>query len=206
MEESLSILALVCPDPQGPPQVQVIIGTNASFFKRLAALSQGMEGSSVAHALKIQTRHTPIHLPQLRENEKLPDKPEGKVLWIGPGDCVVPPRGKVHAVCQMETDKPLRTEIFIVDTAEEDSLPAGTFITPLVLPSTAVDGKNTQVLVHNKTSKDISIPAGTVVTHVYPTDTLAVPSVDSNSSKVIDPKLFDFSESSIPEAWEQRLR
>ncbi len=45
--------------------------------------------------------------------------PEGKVLWIGPGDCVVPPRGEVHAVCQMETDKPLRTEIFIVDTAEE---------------------------------------------------------------------------------------
>ncbi len=119
MEESLSILALVCPDPQGPPQVPVIIGTNASFFKRLSTLSQGMDGSSVAHALKIQTRHTTIHLPQLRENEKLPDKPEGKVLWIGPGDCVVPPRGEVHAVCQMETDKPLRTEIFIVDTAEE---------------------------------------------------------------------------------------
>ncbi len=59
-------LALVCPDPQGPPQVPVIIGTNASFFKRLSTLTQGMDGSSVAHALKIQTRHTTIHLPQLR--------------------------------------------------------------------------------------------------------------------------------------------
>ncbi|RXN25500.1 Retrovirus-related Pol polyprotein from transposon 297 [Labeo rohita] len=206
VEESLAILALVCPDPQGPPQVPVIIGTNASFFKRLAALSHGNEGAHVARALKIQTRHSAIRLPQRRETERLPDKPEGKVRWIGPGDCVIPPRGEVHVICQMETDKPLRTEIFVVDTAEADSLPAGTFITPVVLPSSAVDGKNIQVLVHNETSKDISIPAGTIVAHVYPTDTLVVPSRSSNSSKVIDPTLFDFSESSIPKAWELRLR
>ncbi|KAL0198818.1 hypothetical protein M9458_007358, partial [Cirrhinus mrigala] len=206
VEESLSILALVCPDPQGPPQVPVIIGTNASFFKRLAALSQGNEGAHVAHALKIQTRQSAIHLPQLRETERLPDKPDGKVRWIGPGDCVIPPRGEIHVTCQMETDKPLRTEIFVVDTTEADSLPAGTFITPVVLPSSAIDGKNIQVLVHNETSKDISIPAGTVVAHVYPTDTLAVPSGGSNSFKVIDPMLFNFSESSIPKAWELRLR
>ncbi|RXN37217.1 Retrovirus-related Pol polyprotein from transposon 297 [Labeo rohita] len=206
VEESLSILALVCPDPQGPPQVPVIIGTNASFFKRLAALSQGNKGAHVAHALKIQTQQSAIHLPQRRETKRLPDKPEGKVRWIGPGDCVVPPRGEVQVICQMETDKPLRTEIFVVDTAEADSLPAGTFITPVVLPSLAVDGKSIQILVHNETSKDISIPAGTIVAHMYPTDTLTVPSGGSNSSEVIDPMLFDFSESSIPKTWELRLR
>ncbi|KAL1271694.1 hypothetical protein QQF64_030710 [Cirrhinus molitorella] len=206
VEESLSILALVCPDPQGPPQVPVIIGTNASFFKRLAALSQGNEGSSVARALKIQTRHTAINLPRPQITEKLHDKPEGKVRWIGPGDCVVPPKGGVYVACQMESAKPLRTEIFVVDTAEEDSLPAGTFITPVVLPSSAINGENLQVLVHNETSKNISIPAGTVVANVYPTDTLSVPARVSNSSKVIDPALFDFGESSIPKAWELRLR
>ncbi|KAL1273006.1 hypothetical protein QQF64_028868 [Cirrhinus molitorella] len=109
VEESLSILALVCPDPQGPPQVPVIIGTNASFFKRLAALSQGNEGSSVAQALKIQTRHTAINLPRPQVTEKLHDKPEGKVRWIGPGDCVVPPKGGVYVACQMESAKPLRS-------------------------------------------------------------------------------------------------
>ncbi|RXN34850.1 Retrovirus-related Pol polyprotein from transposon 297 [Labeo rohita] len=170
------------------------------------AVRPGNEGAHVAHALKIQTRQSAIHLPQLRETERLPDKPEGKLRWIGPGDCVIPPRGEVQVICQMETDKPLRTEIFAVDTTEADSLPAGTYITPVVLPCSAVDGKNIQVLVHNETSKDISIPAGTVVANAYPTDTLAVPSGGSNSSKVIDPMLFDFSESSIPKAWELRLR
>ncbi|KAL1273007.1 hypothetical protein QQF64_028869 [Cirrhinus molitorella] len=41
---------------------------------------------------------------------------------------------------------------------------------------------------------------------MYPTDTLSVPARVSNSSKVIDPALFDFGESSIPKAWELRLR
>ncbi|KAK3554887.1 hypothetical protein QTP86_000920 [Hemibagrus guttatus] len=105
VEESLSILALVCPDPKGPPQVPVIIGTNASFFKRLAALSQGVEGSTVAQVLKIQTRHIAIQLPQLQDTGKPPDQPEGNVRWMGPGDCVVPPRGEIRAICRMETDK-----------------------------------------------------------------------------------------------------
>ncbi|KAK3522328.1 hypothetical protein QTP86_003678, partial [Hemibagrus guttatus] len=206
VEESLSILALVCPDPKGPPQVPVIIGTNASFFKRLAALSQGVEGSTVAQVLKIQTRHIAIQLPQLQDTGKPPDQPEGNVRWMGPGDCVVPSRGEIRAICRMETDEPLRTEIFVVDAAEEDSLPAGIFITPVVLSSSAIEGKNFQVLVHNETSKDIYIPAGTVVAQVYPTDTIAVPSSGAHSSQVIDPMLFDFGRSVIPGAWEQRLR
>ncbi len=44
VEESLCILSLVCPEPQGPSQLPVIIGTNASFFNLLAALSQEFEG------------------------------------------------------------------------------------------------------------------------------------------------------------------
>jgi len=32
VEETVSILALVCPEPEGPKQVPAIIGTNASFF------------------------------------------------------------------------------------------------------------------------------------------------------------------------------
>lgn len=146
---------------------------NASFFKRLAALSHDAEGSSVA--LRIQTQHPAIQLAK-QETKTIPDRSDGKVRWIGPGDCVVPPRGEVCAVCKVDTDKPLRKEIFVVDTPEENSLPAGTFITPVVLPSSAMEGRNIQVLIHNETSKDISIPAGTVMANVYPTDTLTVSS------------------------------
>lgn len=85
-----------------------------------------------------------------------------------------------------------------------DSLPAGLFITPVILPPSAVEERNVKVLVHNGTSRDISIPAGTVITNVYPTDTLTTTSGDQ-SSTVIDSQLFDFGVSLLLEAWEKKL-
>lgn len=206
VEESLSILALVCPDPQGPLQAPVIIGTNASFFQRLAALTQGKEGDDVASVLKIQTRQSAIYLPQRKESEVLSEQSEGKVRWIGPGDCVVPPRGEVPVRCQIEIEQPLRAEVFVIDTPENYSLPVGAFITPVVFPGSAIDKKAIQVFIHNETSRDISIPSGTVVAQVYSTDILSVPSRRHSSSKALDPMSFDFSGSSIPKEWEMRLR
>lgn len=34
--EVISVLALVCPDPVGPEQTQVIMGTNASLFPKIS--------------------------------------------------------------------------------------------------------------------------------------------------------------------------
>ncbi len=85
VEESLCILAMVCPEPQCPSQLSVIIGTNASFFNRLAVLSQEFEGSSIANSLRIQTRHSEILIPKLSETDHLSDKPEERLKWMGPG-------------------------------------------------------------------------------------------------------------------------
>lgn len=205
VKEPLSILALVCPEPQGPSQLPVIIGTNASFFQRLATLSHDVKSSSTAQALRIHTNLPEIHLNQQTCKNTLIDQPEGKVRWMGPEKCVVPSRGEVLAVCKIETEKPLRKEIFVVDSPEEDNLPAGTFITPFVLPFSTIQDNSVQVLVHNETSKDISIPSGTIMANVYLTDTLTVGSGEK-SSQVIDPSLFKFEDSSIPELWEMRLR
>ncbi|KAI7797198.1 hypothetical protein IRJ41_020208, partial [Triplophysa rosa] len=202
---SLSILALVCPEPQGPTQLPVIIGTNASFFTRLAALSREFDGSSVAHALRIQTCHSEICIPQIPENKTLSDTYAGNIKWMGPEDCVIPSRGEVCTLCQLQTDKPLQREFFVVDRPVGDSLPAGLLIIPVLLPSSAIEEKTIKVLMQNETSKDIHISAGTVIANVYPTDTVLA-TFGSQNSAVIDPQLFDFGEAEIPEAWEKRLR
>lgn len=205
VEESLSILALVCPEPKGPSQLPVIIGTNASFFKRLAALGQELDGSNVAYGLRIQTSHSDIFLPSIQEMDHRSEESDGSLKWMGPGDCVVPSRGEVCTVCQLYTDKPLKKEIFVVDRPVQDSLPAGLLITPVILPSVDAEEKAIKVLLQNETSKDISIPAGTIIANVYPTDTLLTTSGDHNST-VVDPQLFKFGDAEIPEVWEKRLR
>lgn len=121
VEESISILALVCPEPQGFQQVPVIIGTNASFFGRLAALSGDSNTPQALHALRIQSNYPDVCLTQ---------KPEAKVKWMGPRALIVPLRGEVYAGCKMEYDQPLKKDIFVVEAVADDQLPAGLFIPP----------------------------------------------------------------------------
>lgn len=40
VSESISVLALVCPEPSGPDHIPVIIGTNANLFHRLAVVQR----------------------------------------------------------------------------------------------------------------------------------------------------------------------
>jgi len=81
------------------------------------------------------------------------------------------------AVCTVESQKPLEKEIVMVETPSDDMLPAGLFILPVVLPSSAVEENKFKVLIKNETCKEVTIPSGTVVAHVFPTDTVTVASV-----------------------------
>ncbi len=74
------------------------------------------------------------------------------------------------------------------------------------MPSSAVDVNNLRVLIHNETSKYLSIPAGTVIAHVFPTDTVTVAHEIPESKGPLNPELFNFWEAPIPAAWEKRLR
>ncbi len=82
-------------------------------------------------------------------------------------------------------------------------MPAGLFITPVLLLPSAIEERNVKLLIHNETSKDIYIPS--VLANVYPTDTITTLSVDQNSTEIY-PQLFEFGESSLLNTLEQRLR
>lgn len=206
VEENVSVLALICPDPEGPEQVPVIIGTNASFFKRLIGICTEDHETDVAHMLRIQLHNLEVTSPIKSVGEKPVDLPAGRVKWAGPGACVIPSRGEMCAVCTVESQNPLEKDIFLVETPSGDVLPAGLFIVPVVLHSSAVEENKCKVLIKNETCKDVTIPIGTVVAHVFPTDTVTVASDIQTKSKCIDPKLFDFRKSTIPKEWEDRLR
>ncbi len=63
-----------------------------------------------------------------------------------------------------------------------------------------------KLLVCNDTSRDITIPVGTVIAKVSPTDTVTVAQGVQTASKRLDPKIFKFGDSPVPANWEARLR
>ncbi len=206
MEETVCILALVCPEPEGPEQVPVIIGTNASFFQRLIGLYTAGPETDVAHALRIQLHNAELISPTQIGQGKALDIPAGEVKWAGPDPCVITSEGETCAVCTVESQQPLEKDIFMVESPSDDMLPAGLFVLPVVLPSSAMEKNKVKVLIRNETCKDIAIPVGTVIAHMFHTDTVTAASDVPTKPMMIDPKLFDFSKSKIPKQWEDRLR
>uniref|UniRef100_A0A8C1GXL0 Gypsy retrotransposon integrase-like protein 1 n=1 Tax=Cyprinus carpio TaxID=7962 RepID=A0A8C1GXL0_CYPCA len=204
VEETISILALVCPEPQGFQQVPVIIGTNASFFSRLAALSGDPHTSEVLRSFRIQCNYPDACLTSPRE--KTTDIPEAKVKWDGPNALIVPPRGEVYVDCTMEYEEPMKNDIFVVETTADDQLPGGLFIPSVVLPSSAINMNTLQLPVHNETFKEVAVPPGTVIAHMFPTDTVTETRRVRTMSQTIDPTLFNFGTSAIPPEWERKLR
>ena len=113
VSESISVLALVCPEPSGPDHIPVIIGTNANLFHRLAALCKDADTlDSPARCFRILPQTKQVKLSHSQEMDV--EEPIGEVRWMGPGPLSVPARGERSVVCKVGCKKPLTRDIVMV--------------------------------------------------------------------------------------------
>lgn len=204
-KESLSVLALVCPGPRSPDQIPVVLGTNASLFKRLAQLCREAAGVDIAQTLGIRPEKPVVSGVQPISEEDL-----GYVKWMGPGPLSVPAGGDCKVMCKVDLEKPLGQEVLMVDTLPMGSLPVGVSLQPLILSSSEVDVNHFPVQVHNESTRETVLPVGTVLgclCAVDPVMTTLQPEAEAKErSTGLDPKLINFGDSPIPESWKDRLR
>ncbi|KAL6459497.1 hypothetical protein MHYP_G00329690 [Metynnis hypsauchen] len=165
--QAKSILALVCPDPPGPDQVPVIIGTNARSF-----------------------HHGPSDKPKEREHDNpaqiwcgnaLPegygesspqntpvDECTGHVEWVGPGPLTIPAGESRHAVCKAVVNQGEKPSVLVIDSFS--MLPAGITLPPCVLLPSDIQQNTVSLWIKNETLKDKAIPKGSIIAHIYRTD------------------------------------
>ncbi|XP_071374845.1 retrovirus-related Pol polyprotein from transposon 412 [Centroberyx affinis] len=131
----------------------------------------------------------------------------GQVKWQGPGPLTIPPGGVHYAICEVEQYQPLGKSILMVEADETTNLPAGVLVPPVILPPSAMDinGFTLSHLLRNETQKETALPTGTVLAQVYLVDTVTELKKNAAQTKSIDPKLFNFGDSPIPEAWKTKL-
>lgn len=125
--------------------------------------------------------------------------------WQGPGSLTIPPGGVRYAVCKVEPQQPVGKSILIVEADEITDLPAGVLVLPVVLPPSAMDANGFTLLLRNESQKETTVPTGTMLAQVYLVDTATELKKTSAQAKSIDPELFNFGDSPIPEAWKTRL-
>lgn len=199
--EAVSILALVCPDPTSPDPVPAIIGTNTKKLRSLLTHCAEFEDNDEVHSLRIDTL-SPEHLPS---SSTLPRGVVGQVKWQGPGLLTIPPGAVHYAVCKVEQQQPLGKSILMIEADETADLPAGVLVPPVVLPPSAMDTKGFTLLLRNESQKETAVPTGTVLAQVYLVDTVTELKKTSAQEGSIDPELFHFGDSPIPEVWKARL-
>lgn len=207
--ESISVLALICPGPRTPDQIPVILGTNASLFKRLAHLCRETAGVNIAEVLGISTDEQVQDIAPLTGEG---DEGIGCVQWMGPGPLTLPAGRDCRVLCRVKLDKPLDRNVLIVDASTIDPLPAGVLLQPMIVPSSEVDLNHFPVLVHNESIPDTVLPVGTVLGNLCSADP-GMPAVQPQCKteteappSEFDYNLIDFGDSPIPEHWKSRLR
>ncbi|KAK0147103.1 hypothetical protein N1851_013560 [Merluccius polli] len=200
-DQTVTILALICPQPRTADQTPVIVGTNASHIRRLVQQCKD-NGIDITQTLGIQCYRdnnpaSTITATALEEKDDV-----GCVLWQGPGPLTSAPW---CAVCKVEYKHQVDKQILMVDSSPLTSLPAGVLLQPMVVPSEDVNVSHFRILVQNESLTETVIPAGTVIGHMYLTDAVTHLSPSKTADTELDPNLINFGDSPVSEEWKLRL-
>ncbi|KAK0141196.1 hypothetical protein N1851_021789 [Merluccius polli] len=180
----------------------VIVGTNASHVRHLVNQCRA-NGIDVSRTLGLHVRveedqpalkgiAVPVH-----------DDEAGRVKWMGPGPLNLPPDGDTHVVCKVELKKPVAQEILLIDSSPAATLPAEVIFHPMVVPSGALDVNSLRILLKNESSRETSIPVGTVIGCVYHIDSVATIPPQATAFSNFDESMINFGDSPIRAMEEQ---
>ena len=152
--------------------------------------------------MRIQSVYAPVKAQeQLAKNEVL-----GQIKWRGLSPLSIAPGAKYYATCKVERQSAPSKDLVLIDAPTAQLLPAGVLIQPSVLSDADIDSNSFTVLIQNESKKTTSIPVGTVIAEMYAVDTVTPIQPSDLTAETLDPSLFNFGNSPIPEEWKSRLQ
>lgn len=177
VNETISVLAVVCLSPQSFEQAPVI---DANLFQRLARQTcRDTAGVDLGQTLGIKAKASVSlpNMPTLDGEEEL----IGRVKWMGSGSLNLPPGGECCIICKSELSGPVGNDMLVVEASPVTPLPSGVLLQPIVIPSAAIDANHFTVLVHNESLRDTVIPVGAVIGQLCQVDPVVPSTIDAET-------------------------
>lgn len=140
------------------------------------------------------------HLPTQSKSLLPHSDPLAVVKWSGPGPLTVPPGSERSAICKVLCNEKLEGSILVVETPSNGALPAEVLMPSYVL-STEMDCDRFSVLLKNESAKPKAIPKGTVIAYVHKAEVVTQLQQAETPSSTLDPAIFNFGDSPLPETW-----
>lgn len=204
VRHTVPVLALICPSPK-EEQIPVIVGTNTSHVRNLVQECR-KEGRDVTRTLGIQVYGETANIPTHSITLGSQDDQVGCVIWQGSSPLSLPPGKEVQITCKVHCQQALGKEILMVDSSPLAPLPGDVLLQPMVVPSHAVQVNNFRILVENQSARETIIPIGTIMRHIYRTESVISVPCQKQERAVFDSDRIDFGDSPVPEEWKDRLK
>lgn len=112
---------------------------------------------------------------------------------------------KRTAICTVSCNENLNDDILMVETPPTVALPVGVLAPSSLMLSTEMDSNRFPLRVKNESVKTKAIPKGTIIAHVHKADIVTQVQHPKPTSEKLDPAVFSFGDSPIPENWKRRL-
>lgn len=203
-KHTVTVLALICPSPK-EEQVSVIVGTNTRHVRSLLKQCR-QNGVDITKAFGIQAESELKSLYNSAVSLTSSTDEVGSVIWKGPSPLVLPPGKDLKVTCEVDFIQVVDKEILMVDSSPLFTLPGDVLLQPMVVPADAVQVNNFRILVQNQSTKETIIPVGTVMGHLYHTESVIARPLKKLESKEFDSSQIKFGDSPVPEEWKCRLR
>ncbi len=204
--QSVTVLALICPSPRTADQIPVIVRTNTRHVRSLVRRCRE-SGIDIMQSLGIQADcMDEFATTDSASSTCDQDDNVGSVTWQGPGPLTLPPGEDLQVVCKVDLTQPVGREILMVDSPPSAPLPASALLQPMVVPGNAVNVNNFRILVQNQSLKETIIPVGTVMGHMYLTESVTVVPPDKSAPSDFDPNLVNFGDSPVPQELKEWLK
>ncbi|KAI4891403.1 hypothetical protein NFI96_026094, partial [Prochilodus magdalenae] len=105
VQETISVLALVCPGPRSPDQTPVTLGTNANLFQRLSQLCKEAHGLDIAPALGLNKAFTMAAKTLPDAGYRGQDEAVGQIIWKGPEPLCIPASSTDCVQCTIDPEQ-----------------------------------------------------------------------------------------------------
>ncbi|KAK2904105.1 hypothetical protein Q8A73_010762 [Channa argus] len=197
--KTITVLALICPSPRTTEQTPVIVGTNTSHVRSLVKQCRD-NGLDITQTLGIQADS----VGEIADTDA--DDNVGIVTWQGPGPLTLHPGEDQQIVCKVDFNQPVGKEILMVDSSPSAQLPASMLLQPMVVPGHAINVNNFRILVQNQSLKETTIPEGTIMAHMYLTESVTAVPLEKTPPVGFDVSMINFGDSPVSEEWKERLK
>lgn len=201
---TVTVLALICPSPK-EEKIPVIVGTNTSHVRNLVKQCR-KQGFDITKALGIKAHSE--QKPTIAGSVPLAstDDEVGSVIWKGPSPLILPPGKDLQVSCKVDFKQTVDKEILMVDSPPLAPLPGDVLLQPMVVPANAVQVNNFRILVQNQSAKETIIPVGTVMGHMYRTESVISMPLPKSEPLKFESSQISFGDSPVPKEWKERLR